>query len=167
MPILAILMCACRTVRETSPPVVVTNTDSIVTEYVETVRFDTVRIEIPVPIELSKQTVRDSTSHLETSLAFSEAWINPDGSLGHSIKNKECVMTREIPIAVTDTRTDNIRETVREIPVPYKEIVYKDKDLSRWEAVKLHAFWYLFGISFICLVVLFRKSLLKILKRLS
>ena len=52
------------------------------TEYIP----DTVLVEVPV--ESERQTVRDTTSHLETSFAVSDARINADGSLSHSLANK-------------------------------------------------------------------------------
>ena len=48
------------------------------TEYIP----DTVLVEVPV--ESERQTVRDTTSHLETSFATSDARINADGSLSHT-----------------------------------------------------------------------------------
>lgn len=52
------------------------------TEYIP----DTVFVEVPAQSE--RQTVRDTTSHLETSYAVSDARINDDGTLSHSLANK-------------------------------------------------------------------------------
>ena len=54
---------------------------------------DTVRVQLPA--ERTEQTVRQDSSHLETSAAVSDARINPDGSLSHSLENK--TDDREIP----------------------------------------------------------------------
>lgn len=47
---------------------------------------DTVLIEVPA--ERERQTVRDTVSRLETSFAVSDARIEPDGALFHSLENK-------------------------------------------------------------------------------
>lgn len=54
---------------------------------------DTVRVRLPA--ERTEQTVRQDSSHLETSAAVSDARINPDGSLTHSLENKQ--EDQEIP----------------------------------------------------------------------
>lgn len=161
-----ILLSGCRTAKPTnpSPPVIVTNTDSVRTEYIETVRIDTVTVEIPLPVESVKQVVQDSTSHLETSLAFSDAWLNPDGTLGHSINNKEQKLKADVPIPVKDTQINNTSASVHEIPVPYPEPVYVERDFTRWESFRLGAFWYLVVLSGVSLIFAFRKQLLYIRK---
>lgn len=162
-----LLMSACRSSKQMLPstPVIVTNTDSVRIEYTETVRIDTVPVEIPVPMESAKQVVPDSTSHLETSLAESDAWLNPDGTLGHSIKNKEQSLKADVPVPVKDTQTNNTSASVREIPVPYPEPVYIERDFTKWESFRMGAFWYLIGLSVISIAIVFRKPLFNILRK--
>lgn len=69
--------------------------------------IDTVFVE--VLFERDRQTVRDSTSHLETSFAVSDARINKDGSLTHTLENKP----QNRPVAAE------------------KEIIYKDSIIYR------------------------------------
>lgn len=84
----------------------------IPTEKKDSVRIETVirtdhvtdTVYVEVPAERERQTVRDTTSHLETSFAISDAQINTDGTLTHSLKNK--VQNRPV--------------------VTEKEIIYKD-----------------------------------------
>lgn len=165
--LILILTGSCRTSKKVTPssPVIVTNTDSVRTEYVETVRIDTVTVEIPLPVESSKQVVQDSTSHLETSLAFSDAWLNPDGTLGHSINNKEQKFKADVPVPVKDTQINNTSASVREVPVPYPEPVYVERDFTRWESFRLGAFWYLVVLSGVSLIFAFRKQLLYIIRK--
>lgn len=159
-----LLLSGCRAVKP--DPVIVTRTDSISTEYIETVRIDTVPVIIAVPVESSRQVVPDSTSHLETSIAVSDAWINPDGTLGHSIKNKDSPIKAEVAVPVKDTQKSS--RHVWEVPVPYpvKEPVYVVKPPSAWQQFKINSFWLLtIGLS-VSLLYIFRKPLLQLLCRL-
>lgn len=165
-----LVMSACHTAKQSAPPpVIVTNSDSIRIEYIETVRIDSVTVEIPVPVESSRQVVKDSTSHLETSLAFSDAWINADGSLGHSIKNKDENFHAVVPVPVKDTQTNNNSTKVREIPVPYpvEKKVIVEKDLSAWQKFRLGSFWFLIIALAASLIYIFRKPLLRLACRLK
>lgn len=146
--ILLLILGACRSSKKvvTPPPVIITNTDSVRTEYIETVRIDTVTVEVPVPAESVRQIVQDSTSHLETSLAESDAWLNPDGSLGHSLNNKAQPLNADVLVPVKDTRTDNSSASIREVPVPYEVPVEVERNLTTWEKFRLNAFWYMIGL---------------------
>lgn len=164
----ALMLSGCHSSKQILPstPVIVNNTDSVRTEYIETVRIDTVRVEIPVPQESAKQVVPDSTSHLETSLAESDAWLNPDGTLGHSIKNKEQNLKADVMVPVKDTQTNNSEVSVREVPVPYPEPVYIERNFTKWEKFRLEAFWYLVGVSLISTIYIFRKPFLTVLRKI-
>lgn len=166
--ILALVLTACHTSQRTLPstPVIVTNTDSVRTEYIETVRIDTVLVEIPMPAESVSQVVKDTTSHLETSLAESDAWINRDGSLGHSIRNKPQKMKAEIPVPVKDTKTNNTDKSVREVPVPYPETIYVERNFTIWEMFRLESFWYLVCIIGLAIIWIFRAPILSAIRKL-
>ena len=165
-----ILLSGCRSTKTTDPssPVILANSDSIRIEYVETVRIDTVTVEIPVPAESSRQVVKDSTSHLETSLAFSDAWINADGSLGHSIKNKDSPIKADVPVPVKDTQTNKSIGSIKEVPVPYpiEKKIYIETPLSAWQKFRMHSFWFLAVVLAASLVYIFRKPLLRLMCRL-
>ena len=108
----------------------------------------------------------DSTSHLETSLAESDAWLNPDGTLGHSIKNKEQNLKADVMVPVKDTQTNNSEVSVREMPVPYPKPVYIERNFTKWEKIRLEAFWYLVGVSLISTIYIFRKPILTTLRKI-
>ena len=112
--------------------------DSIRTEYITEYR-EVVRdslIYIPVPVESHvKEGIRDS-SHLETSVAESDAWIDPDGRQGHSIRNKDVSLSAVAKIK-DSYRTDTLIRT---------EYKYIDRSET---IVKKHVpafFWGCFGI---------------------
>lgn len=170
LPLLAVSMLfSCRTSKDaaSSPPIVITNSDSIRIEYIETLRIDTVTVEIPLPAESSSQIVRDSTSHLETSLALSDAWINPDGTLGHSIRNKPESLKSDIPVAVKDSHSNNSAIKTKEIPVPYPVEKKVEKELSAWQKFRLNSFWVLLTTLLASLIYIFRKPLLRLMCRLK
>ncbi len=109
------------------------------TRIVHTERIDTVFIEIPS--QSAERTTRDSTSHLETDYAVSDARINADGSLFHSLDNKE----KPVPVPVKNTTDtvwrDNNIEVPVEIEVPKeveKEVVKEvEKKLTKWQQAKM------------------------------
>lgn len=114
---------------------------------------DTVFVE--VPIERDRQTVRDTTSHLETSFAISDARINPDGALFHSLENKP--QKRPIPTE---------KEVIYQDKIIYRdrtktEIVEVERKLTWWQQTKMRGFWILWAV----VVFLFRKNLITLARR--
>lgn len=79
--VLAVACCPCRHLMTSTQDSVRVET-VVRTEYIP----DTVFVE--VPLEIERQTVRGTMSHLETSYAVSDARITPDGALFHSLANK-------------------------------------------------------------------------------
>lgn len=114
---------------------------------------DTVFVEIPVEVE--RQTVRDTTSHLETSYAVSDARIEPDGALFHSLANKP--QNRPVPTEKEIIYRDSI--VYRDKTV--KEIVQVERELTWWQRTQMKGFWVLL------LVILFlcRKNILSLARR--
>lgn len=165
--VITLALAGCRTHKEAefTEPVIITNSDSIHTQYIEKVRIDTVTIEIAVPVESEKQTVRDSVSRLETSLAISEARINKDGMLFHFLKNKEQKLKAEVPVMAKDTETSQMAEKVKEVPVPYPQKVFVERNFTKWEQIKLKFFWYLFGLCVCSVIFAFRKPLWTVIRK--
>lgn len=101
------------------------------TEYIS----DTVFVEIP--IESEHQTVRDTTSHLETYFATSDARINTDGSLFHSLTNKP--QKHPVPIEKEVICRDSIIYRGR----ANTEIIKVERELTWWQQTKMNGFWVL------------------------
>lgn len=101
--IIALLCCSCRCTKTGIVEVVVNDTireTNTVVEYVP----DTIYIEVPA--EEKERTTKDSTSHLETSYAESNARINKDGTLYHDLSNKSGERPVEVKTKViTKTNT--------------------------------------------------------------
>ena len=119
------------------------------TEYIP----DTVLVEVPV--ESERQTVRDTTSHLETSFAVSDARINADASLSHSLANKP--QKRPIPTEKEVIYRDSIvyRDRVN------TEIVEVERKLTWWQQTKMKGFW----IALAIIVVVYRKKIFTVARR--
>lgn len=145
--LLLLLSVSCRTVKHTATPVFLHDKDSIRVEIVERIITDTVYVKVAVPAESSRQVVRDSTSHLETTVAISDAWLLPDGSLGHTLINKDADLTALVPLQHKERDNNNIKVVSKEIPVPYPERVEVERDFTTWERIKLGTFWYLLIVS--------------------
>lgn len=119
------------------------------TEYVR----DTIIREIPAISEAV--TTRDTASHLENFYAQSDARINPDGTLFHSLATKP--QKEPIPI---------------DKPIQYRDsIVYRDKvitntvqverELSWWQKAQMKGFWLLIAV----MAFIYRKKLLTTIRR--
>lgn len=163
------LLTGCRTTKQSlssvpMAPVIINHVDSVRTELIETVRIDTVTVEVAVPMESVSQVVRTDSSHVETSLAESYAWICEDGSLGHTISNKPQKLKGEALVPVKDTQTNKEVEKIREVPVGYPEPVYVEKKLTLWQEVRIKSFWYLIGIIFVLILWVIRKPLISMFR---
>lgn len=80
-------------------------------------------IYIPLPTEEKEVKTTADSSHLETTLAKSDAWIDSTGHLNHTLKNKEVVYKYIYDtVVVTNTVTEYKEKPVIvevEVPKPY------------------------------------------------
>ena len=122
-----LLLCSCSTRRAVQRE---TSDEKVRIEYREIVRTDTVAVRLP-PERI--EVVRRDSSHLETFLATSDARIEPDGTLYHTLQNKP--YTPEIEVRYKD------RETVRDsIVYQTKEVPYfVEKELNWWQKLRMNA----------------------------
>ena len=83
---------------------------------------DTIFVTPPVE-EKENKTLQDS-SHLETSIAVSDAWIDEDNNLNHTLKNKSDTVIKYIYDTVVVTK--NVKEYIEKpvITEVEKEIPY-------------------------------------------
>ena len=143
------LFSSCRTGRQV---VVVEGKDSIrIEERVREIKVtDTLFVEVPMQKEST--TVRDSTSHLENDYAISDARINPDGSLSHSLetKHRTDTLSREVGVQVRDSIV------YREKVVP--KIVPVEKGLSDWQKIQIRGFWIFLILTSVYIII--RKKVL-------
>jgi hypothetical protein len=142
---LAVACCPCRHLTTSTQDSVRVET-VVRTEYIP----DTVFVE--VPLEIERQTVRDTMSHLETSYAVSDARITPDGALFHSLANKS--QKRPVPTEKEIIYRDSIvyRDRVN------TDIVEVERKLTWWQQTQMKGFW----IVLVVLVVVYRKNIFSV-----
>lgn len=150
----AIVFSSCRTSKQEQ------QRDIIRTEYRQRTVFvsDTVYVEIPA--QKAERTTKDSTSHLENDYASSDARINSDGTLTHTLNSKP--QSKPVPIKK---------------PVEYRDsIVYKDKVINKtntvteyiehkrswWEQTQIYGFW----AAIILTSVIYRRKIFQTVVRL-
>ena len=126
--IVMLLFSSCRTGRQV---VVVEARDSVrVEERIREIKV-TDTLFIAVPPQSIERTTADSTSHLENDYAVSDARINPDGSLYHSLETK----------ARTDTITGEVSVQVRDTTIYREKVIPKvvtvEKKLNWFENMRL------------------------------
>lgn len=148
----AIMSPSCCPCRKASVPTVrdsVRVETVIRTEYVR----DTVLVEVPA--EEKAQTVRDTTSHLETTFAESDAAITPDGALRHTLRNKPQQHPAEVETKVVYRDSIIYRDRVK------TEHVEVERDLTWWQQTRLRGFWVLLAV----VVLLLRKPVVELVRR--
>lgn len=133
--------------------------DSLVIEYRDSLVYRDSIITIPVPLESDQAIVRiDDTSHRETSLAESDAWVGADGFLHHNIRNKRGDISFHVAIPehwIVDKAHEQKAATIT-------KTVYLERELTWWQKVRLKGFWWLLGGLLILLLWTFRKPILRI-----
>lgn len=131
------LLCSCRTCKPIETHETIMTGDSLREKavYVETLHVDTVTVTVEIPAQSAERIGRDSTSHLETDFAVSDAWLTPDGSLGHNLRNKPQKIKDTVPIAVKDTYFGYEKEKTTRITVRKTKTVRitVEKSLKWWQ----------------------------------
>lgn len=134
--------------------------DSVRVEYRERTVFvpDTVFVEIPA--QKAERTTRDSISHLENDYASSDARVNSDGTLTHTLNSKPQVKPVPIkrPVEYRDSivykeRINNKNNTVTE---------YVEHKRSWWEQTQIYGFW----AAIIIVTIAYRKKIFQAVVRL-
>lgn len=125
MPLLFLFSCAAPRVIEQ------TQRDSLYVEYRERIVHDTVMYE-PAQESAYIQT-KDTTSHLETSLAESDASI-VDGVLYHSLRNKPQKIPVPVVVTVHDTTVvqGSVRTEIVEVPAKLTKAQERWIRLGKW-----------------------------------
>lgn len=168
IPLLVLTSCHTNKQAQTLPPapIVLNNSDSVRVETIIKTEYVPVRVEVPVPQQSVSNIVEADTSHIETDVAESNAWIRPDGTLYHDLINKDIKLSGEAYVPQTTTENNNEAVKTKEIPVPQPYPVYVEKSLSKSEQFKLSAFWYLVGATLIAGAYIFRKPFLKLVRKI-
>lgn len=130
--------------------------DSVSVVIKESVIYRDTTIYVEVPIEVNKVILPDTdTSHLETSLAVSEAWLTA-GKLNHTLTHKKAKIEQTIPVPEKHMQKDSviisIKEVVKEVPVEV------EKPLNAWQSFRM-------SLGTIALIAFAVWAVIKILKK--
>lgn len=153
--VLSLLLTACGTQRK-----VITQQSQetrVETKYERIFIHDTAYIEIP--LQTAEKTVRDSASHLENEYAVSDARINADGSLFHSLQTK--AQRKAVPTERQIERKDSIVYIDKKVEVP----VPVEKELTKWQSFKIDCFGWLVAVLLASLGYIFRTPIIRLVRR--
>jgi hypothetical protein len=128
---------SCHSTKTITEPVVETN---VQTEYKYIERIDTVTVTVTIPAETVTNKTTDTSSHLETSVAQSDAWIDDNGKLNHTLTNKAQDKKQDVPIVTTSEQSSAVETKYIKVPV---EVEAK---LTWWQNTQLNTWWYLAAI---------------------
>ena len=117
--------------------------DSVVVEKIVE-RTDTVEIEVPGE---KVYVIAADSSHLETTVAISDAKIDSTGILHHSLENKDVELKKEI--VYIDRIIEKKVEVEKEVPVEVKVPVKYVPDYYKWINI---LFWCIVGTGFIFVI---------------
>ena len=117
---------------------------------------------VPIPAEASQNVLPVfMPSHLESSVATSDAWVDSIG-LHHTLDNKPTALPAHIPVTEHHITTD--AQHAQETATIRIETVEVAQPLTRWQELKIGAFWWLLAALIAALLWIFRKPLLKLIK---
>lgn len=151
---IAFLLCSCGAGKRL--PVQEESRDSVRVEVREKTVYVRDTVYLKVPAQSAENTTRDTSSHLETDYAESDARINPDGTLYHSLRNKD--QEKPVPVDVPVTQKDSIVNKDRYV----YEKVEVPRDLTAWQKWQMRSFWILLSVT---AVYVLRKPLLALIRR--
>ena len=140
-----------------SPKIVEKIVTETKTEYRDRVIHDTTTFTIEKEVE--RVVTRDTSSHLENSYAKSDAIVS-GGFLSHTLESIPQEIKVPYEVTVHDTVTVEKQAEIR------TEKEYVEKPLSWWQETRMGAFWWLLAGLAIALAYIFRKPILKLIKKI-
>ncbi len=127
--------------------------DSLFTERVESIVYVQVPVEFEIPVQTASIVTMDSTSHLETDFAISDAklsWHDGLPYLFHSLENKPQKINKDVTVPVRHIRLKYYKTVYR---TRYRE-KFIEKQLTLYQRTVLNlAPWIIIGL-LIYLVIL-------------
>ena len=132
-----------------------------VTEYRDSTIYRDSTVYVPIPLESDQAIVHiGDTSHRETTVAESDAWVGTDGFLHHTLRNKSGKLPYRISyperylVSSVKTTEEHAHIITREIKV--------EKPLNAWQRFRIGAFWWLLAIATALAAWVFRKPLMRL-----
>lgn len=150
--LMAFCLPGCSLLRQQEKVVIKTET---VTEYRDSIAWRDTTIYVQIPLEADQAIVHvGDTSHRETSVAESDAWVGSDGFLHHNIRNKRGALAQGVKLPEHFLVTD-VKNTMEQAHVITREVKV-EKKLNLWQRFRIGAFWWLLGL----ILFAYRKQLL-------
>lgn len=134
--------------------------DSVRIEYRERIILVPDTVIITIPAQTAERTTLDSISHLENDFAESDARINSDGTLFHSLNSKPQEM--EVPTHKEVAQRDSIVYRDRWLQKTVTKTLTVEKELSWWQRTQIYGFW----LIFLLIGVFHRKKIINLIRRL-
>jgi hypothetical protein len=149
----ALFLCGCRTTRQIPTQTEELKKDSVRVEYRERTVFvpDTVYLEIP--LQTAERTTADSVSHLENDYASSDARINLDGTLFHTLATK--TQSKPVPTERRIEYRDSIVYRDKAVTRNNTVTEYVERSMTWWEQAQIYGFW----AALILLAVVYRRKI--------
>jgi hypothetical protein len=152
--IVGILLSGCRSTKET-----IERNDSTRVEIRYKKIFVPDTVLVPIPAQSSSVITEDSTSHLETDYAVSDAAIK-DGKLHHSLANKP--QKKPVEIMKEIEQKDSIVYRKERLTIT-KTITKKvPREYTWWDKTRFYAFY----VSIAVILFAYRKKLITLARRL-
>lgn len=155
--LMTLFLPGCSSLRPRERIVTVTTTE---TEYRDSTAWKDTTIYVPIPLEADQAIVHiGDTSHRETSVAASDAWIGADGFLHHDLRNKPAriAYALKLPERYLVTGVKNTRERAEII----EKEVKVERPLNAWQRFKIGSFWWLLVLA----AVGWRKQLIWLIRK--
>ena len=138
---------------------VVTVTETV-TEYRDSTAWRDTTIYVPIPLEADQAIVHiGDTSHRETSLAASDAWVGADGFLHHDLRNKPGRIAQAVKLPERYLVSE-VKNTQEHAEIITKEVKV-ERPLNAWKRFKIGGFWWLLAVA----AVGWRKELLWLIRK--
>ena len=155
--LLAFCLPGCSLLRQREKVVVRTE---MVTEYRDSTVWRDTTVFIPIPLESNQAIVHvGDTSHRETSVAESDAWVGADCLLHHNLRNKPGRIAAGVKFPERFLYT-GVKNTKDEARIITREVKI-EKKLNLWQRFRIGAFWWLLGL----VIFAYRKHLLAAIMR--
>ena len=127
--------------------------------YRDSVAWRDTTLYVPIPLGKDQAIVSTTdTSRLETSVAKSEAFVNGEGQICHTLENKRGSLEAVVKVPSKTVWIETTSETTHTV----SKTEYRDKPLSWWKKLKIDAFWPLCVAVLLLLVWTFRKLIIKL-----
>lgn len=147
---IALSLCCCKS---SSSSVTESNRDSVVVSVRTEVEYVPDTVLVDIPSQTAERTTIDSVSHLENDYALSDAHVNADGTLYHSLKTRP--QKKPVEVLKPVEHKDSIVYVNKVVTRIKKQIVEVEKKRTWYDQARIYGFY----VIVILLVISYRKQI--------